>query len=181
MPRSALAVLCVLFSAVHLAAATLERLTLNEMIEKSTSIVRGPVVASYTGMRGSLVYTYFKIRILEQWKGPQSGSVEIMVPGGVGPGIRQSFSGVPRLVNGKEYLLYLWKGPSGATQVTGFAQGVFSVSKNSSGETQVVRAASTEMMVEPGTERMVQDAPMTMPLREMSARISSVLGKGGSH
>lgn len=159
-------------------SATLERLSLDEMINKSTSIVRGRVTGSYAALRGSVVYTHLGIQVLEQWKGAKQALVEVIVPGGSAGGIRQSFSGVPHLEEGKEYVLFLWTGRSGSTQIIGFTQGVFNLAKNAGGESMAVRAASTETMLEPGTGRVVKDECIEMPLRDLSARISTAGANG---
>ena len=42
---------------VPLGGATLERLTRDDLIAKSTAIVRGKVISSYASFRGPIIYT----------------------------------------------------------------------------------------------------------------------------
>jgi hypothetical protein len=164
-----------LLFALSLAGATLERLSFEDMIEKSTAIVRGRVAGSYDAFRGQLIYTHYRIEILERWKGPQQASVEVMVPGGSVGAVRQSYSGAPQLKRGQEYVLFLWTGRSGTTQVIGFTQGLFQLSKSGGQDWIALRPAATETMLEPGTGRVVRDEPLRMRLQELSSRISRTL------
>ena len=94
-----------------LQGATLERLTLDDMIEKSTAIVRGKITGSYTEARGNIIYTHYQMQVEERWKGPEQPSVEFVVPGGTAGRVRQTYSGAPKLLEGNEYLIFLWSSP----------------------------------------------------------------------
>ncbi|MCL5742489.1 MAG: hypothetical protein M1541_00985 [Acidobacteria bacterium] len=174
--RLILAVIWLLGTGLH--AATLEKLTLDDMIQKSTDIVRAKVGSSYAAFRGSIIYTNFKIQVLERWKGTDQPAMEVSVPGGIAGGLRQSFAGVPQLIDGKEYLLFLWKGKTGGTQVIGFTQGVFQLPNGSSAESTAVRAATTETMLEPGTGRVIKDERIEMRLQDLRTQITKTLAKG---
>ena len=45
-------------SLAPLTAATLQRLSLDDMVAQSTSIVRGTVTASWSAFTGSIIYTH---------------------------------------------------------------------------------------------------------------------------
>lgn len=162
-----------------LQSATLERLTLDDMIAKATSIVRGRITGSFTAVQDNVVYTHYRIQVDERWKGPAQSNVEFVVHGGTAGKLRQVYSGAPNLLEGKEYLVFLWAAPkSGANYVIGFTQGLFELPKDAAGDAVAVRQASSEMMLEPGTGRVVRDGRIEMRLRDMSARISGNLAKG---
>ncbi len=72
---------------VCMSAATLERLGMDEMIEKSTAIVRGRVTGQRAAFRGPVIYTHFSVQVLERWKGVESAQVEVAVPGGAARGL----------------------------------------------------------------------------------------------
>lgn len=159
-------------------AVTLERLTLEEMAAKSTAIVRGRVVGSWAAARGPLIYTHYSVQVLERWKGPAGSQIEVVVPGGAAGGLRQSFSGVPRLSEGGEYVLFLWTAPNGLTHIIGLSQGVFNVERDSTGITMAVRAAASEVLLEPGTGRVVRDEPLRLRVEELSRRVRAAVGVG---
>src|SRR5580698_1807744 len=119
--------LIVLFSACCSAgAATLQQLSLDQITQSATAIVRARVTGSSASFTGSTIYTHYKLQVSEVWKG--SGATEVVLPGGVAGGYRQSFPGVPVLNTGAEYVLFLWRsGSTGITHLVGLTQGLFNV------------------------------------------------------
>ncbi|MCS7024564.1 MAG: hypothetical protein NZV14_07165 [Bryobacteraceae bacterium] len=158
-------------------AATLEKLSLEEMIQKSTEIVSGTVTGSSTLQRGPVIYTRYRIRVSDQWKGAPAKELEVHVPGGKLGSLSQTFSGAPRLQEGTEYVFFLWSSRSGLTQVIGLSQGLFGLKRESSGEITLIRQASGEMMLD-SSGRLVEDTPVSMRLREMVDRIHRTLAGG---
>jgi hypothetical protein len=166
--------------AVALSAATLERLSLDDMIAKSTAIVRGKVTGSYAAYTGPMIYTHYQIRVSETLKGPARGSVEIQVPGGMANNMRQTFSGAPQFSPGDEFVFFLWTSPAGSTQVIGLTQGLFSLAADGEADPVTTRNASHEMMLERGTARQVKDQTLVMHLSELRARIGATLAANGT-
>src|SRR5215467_8138618 len=74
-----------------LQSATLERLSLDDMITKSTAIVRGTVTGSHTTLQAPLIYTHYTIQVTERLKGAGASSVDVVVPGGTVTNVRQTF------------------------------------------------------------------------------------------
>lgn len=163
----------VLAAAFGLPAATLERLSEEDLIRKSTEIVEGKVVATGAVMRGPLVYTTYRIQIKETLKGAAAGQIEVAVPGGRYGAMVQNFAGSPVLAEDQSYLLFLWTSRSGLTQVIGLSQGLFRM-KVAEGEEYVYRPAATEAMYD-ANGKPVEDTPVTMRYRDMVARIRKVL------
>jgi hypothetical protein len=117
------------------------------MIRKSTIIVRGQTQPTYSTVQGSVIYTHYRVQVSEVLKGPATSQVDIAVPGGTSNGKTQIFAGVPSLLSGQDYVLFLWTSRSGLTQVIGLSQGLFALTSNSSGQLTVQRAAATERML----------------------------------
>ncbi len=153
-------------------AATLEYLSTDDMIARSTAIVRARVAGSDARMHGPLIYTHYSLRVTERLKGG-TAAPDVVLPGGTLQGRRQSFSGVPSLEIGKEYLLFLWTGPSGLTQVIGLSQGVLSIEQEAGGELIASRPASAESMVEPGSGRLIADRSVRIRLSELRTRVAA--------
>jgi hypothetical protein len=165
----------VLLSGLPLLPATLERLSLEDMIARSTNIVRARVTGTYTAPRGPVIYTHVRLQILENWKGSMDTAGEVVIPGGASGGFRQHFSGAPTLSNGKEYVLFLWRSRSGLTHVIGLSQGLFRVETDRNGDLMAHRVAVTEGVVDAAGRPSAVEA-IHMPLAELSARIRSGLG-----
>ena len=175
-----LAAFCFALSAAPLPAATLEQLSLDDMIAKSTLIVRGQVTGSYAAFSGKIIYTHYTVQVSEGFKGSAAASVDVAVPGGTAAGYRQTFEGAPALLAGAEYVFFLWRGDSGPTQVVGLTQGLFAVASGGAGDPAVTRAASREAMLEAGTGRVVKDQTLVMSLSQLRSRIAAGLAAGGS-
>ena len=157
-----------------LPSATLERLSLDDMITRSTTIVRGKVAASWAAYTGSVIYTHYQIQVSEQFKGTPRDSVEVMLPGGTAKGLSQSFSGSPVLKQGDEFVFFLWTSKGGITWITGLTQGLFSLPPGDAGTDRVAtRAASAELMLDQHTSRPVKDTALTMSLSELRSRIAA--------
>jgi hypothetical protein len=154
-------------------ATILQQLTLDDMVRKSTSIVRARVTGSTEVVRSGDVFTLYKLETLETLK---SGVMvrEVAVPGGVAGGMRQVVAGAPTLRAGREYVLFLWTGRSGLTQLMGMSQGLFSVERTTIIDPRASRAASGEQMLD-AAGRAVRDETLSMPLTELKAKVSKAL------
>ena len=159
-------------------ATTLEQLTLDDMAQKSTAIVRARVTGSHTGTQGSNIYTYFRLQVVETWKAPGQTTgqqmTEVAVPGGTFNGIHQSVSGAPELKPGQEYVLFLWTSRSGLTQVVGLSQGLFRLSEEGSGKAVAQRPAASELMLN-HSGLPVDDRAVSMPLRDLRTHVRQAL------
>jgi len=158
-----------------LQCATLERLSLDDMIVKATSIVRGKVSTSYAAFSGPVIFTHYTIQISERYKGSGGNSVEVLVPGGSVNGQRQSFAGTPSLNRGDDFVFFLWTGKTGATQVIGLTQGLFSIAPDGSADPVTTRSATRELMLDSGSGRSVKDQTLKMRVSELRTRIASAL------
>ncbi len=159
-------------------AATLERLSLDDMTSRSTAIVRARAVSSSTVQIGSIIYTKTRFEVLERWKGPDAAQVDVTEPGGTRGGASEHYVGVPHFSPGQELVLFLWTGPSGRTQVIGLSQGALQVARTApDGDAQVIRQPSGETMVAPGTGKPVQEEAISMSLGRLALRIQSTLAQ----
>ena len=174
-----LLLLCLALPVAPLPGAILERLPLEDLILKSTDIVRARVLSSHAEFRGSLIYTHWKIQVTESWKGTDRSAVEVLVPGGSVRGFHQDVAGAPALAVGKEYLFFLWKSKSGSTYITGLSQGIFDLGKEAAG-LMVSRGASGEPMLERKTWHPVKDEGIKMRYSDMISRISGTLAEGAA-
>ena len=165
--------LLLLAGVVSIHAATLQQLTMTQLVNASTAIVHGTVTASGTAMNSRTIFTHYTVQVSEQWKGRTVAAVDVALPGGALNGVRQSYPGVPALQIGGEYVLFLWTGKSGITQITGFHQGIYLVGSNTAS-----RQASGELMVGPGGTP-IADHPVSMGLSALKAAVATAL-QGGS-
>jgi hypothetical protein len=164
----------VLWACCSAGAATLQQLSTNQMAQSATAVVRARVTGSSADFSGSTIYTHYRLQVSEVWKG--GGATEVMLPGGVANGYRQSFPGVPALQTGSEYVLFLWTSQkTGITHLLGFSQGLFNIVPQSDGSIQATRPLIGEGMID-AKGRPVKDQAVHMNLADLKAEVSSAAG-----
>jgi hypothetical protein len=159
-----------------LSGATLEKLSIEEMSQKSTLIVRGRIAGCAGDQRGSVIYTRCRVQVTERWKGAAAAQIDFLVPGGTARGLTQVFTGAPKFNAGEEHVLFLWAGRSGNLQVIGLSQGIFDVNSDGKPAVTVKRAASSEIMLD-RTGQPVRDESIEMTADALRKRVTRPLGE----
>jgi hypothetical protein len=162
-------------AAAPLYAATLQQLSLDDMIRKSTLIVRGKAQHTTASFRGSVIYTHYRITVSESWKGAPVGVIDVAAPGGTTNGVRQTYPGTPALADGQEYILFLWTSKTGLTQIIGLSQGLFGVTASSAGDALAVRVGA---LLGEGAAP-VNDPTLQMKISDLRAQVARTLAAGG--
>ncbi|MFN0165006.1 MAG: hypothetical protein ACKV22_01135 [Bryobacteraceae bacterium] len=171
------AISAALLASLPAVATTITRASLDELITKSSTIVRGRITRVYGVRSGSLVNTQVQVRVLERLKGSEAQQVEVVVPGGVAGGLRQNLPGVPDLVEGAEHVFFLWTARSGRILLMGLAQGVLDVGKTASGETMVTRSAIDARFVDAGSGQAVDPEAISLRYSDFAERVRRVLAR----
>jgi hypothetical protein len=153
-------------------AATLQQLSMDQMNQLATSVVRARVTGSsadFAATAGSpTIYTHYKLAVSEVWKG--AAPTEVELPGGDVNGVKQSFPGVPELRVGGEYILFLWKSPStGIVHTLGLTQGIFEIATGADGSVVASRKQSGEIMLDASGHRVSEQA-ISMKLSDLKSR-----------
>jgi len=170
-----LLIVAALLGGAQLQSATLEQLSMGDLIAKSTSIIRGTVQGSTAAFTGPVIFTHYRVQVIEHWKGSPGVVVDVAVPGGAANGLRQTYSGAPQFAPGEQYVLFLWTGKSGMTQIMGFSQGVFAVAPGGASDPSLTREASHEMMLDAKTHSQVNDRPLTLRLSALRSLVARTL------
>jgi hypothetical protein len=168
-----LRLVAVLLFAIVAYPATLQQLSMDQMNQLATSVVRARVTGSsadFAATAGSpTIYTHYKLAVSEVWKGV--ATTEVALPGGDVNGVKQSFPGVPQLRAGGEYILYLWKSPStGIVHTLGLTQGIFEIATGDDGAVVASRKQSGEVMLDASGHR-VSDRAISMKLADLKSRV----------
>lgn len=156
-------------------AATLERLTIEQMAQQASAVVRGRVGEARTARFGALVYTLHRFEAAEKWKGAPIAGLEVAVLGGTYEGVTYRFAGAPELKAGDEYVLFLWTGPSGRTQIVGLSQGVFRVVQRA--DAAVVVRTEAKDSVFAGEDGARRSQALEMTLDQLVASVRAALEK----
>ena len=180
VPKPVRVALCLAVWLAPAWGATLELLSLNDLISKSTTIVQAQVTGSSASYTGTVIYTHYKVSVLAQWKGATQSTIDVMVPGGAAKGFHQTYPGAPQLTVGQQYVLFLWTSSKGATYTMGFTQGVFNLLQDASGNTTAVQMPTTETILAPGTGQVAKSQPIGMPLTQLISSITAGGAAGGT-
>jgi len=163
------ALLACLALAPRAGATTLERLSQDQLIQKSNLIVRCKAISSSSTLRGRIIFTVHRLQVIESLKGTVPATLEVSVPGGELNGMRQTFPGAPQMSGGQEYVAFIWTSARGVNQIIGLHQGLFDV-KSVSGSLVISRGISDAEMVD-RDGRTVADAPVSMRLDDLRTRV----------
>ena len=155
-------------------ATTLLKMSMNDLILQSTSIVRARITGTRSAAVGRDIYTYYQLQVSDTLKKGAILPAEIAVPGGVYGTLRQIGIGSPVLTEGREYVLFLWTSRSGMTQVIGLTQGMFNLTQDASGATTLNRPAISDQMLDK-SGKPVTDTGMTMKWSDLRAQIVQTL------
>ena len=151
-------------------ATTLEQLSVDQMVQQSTAIVRAKVIGWYSANHNGTIYTYYRLQVTENLKSTTPANAEVAVPGGSLGRMTQSVAGAPELKPGGEYVLFLWTSRSGLTQIIGLSQGAFDLSTNG-GVTVLTRPPSSEQMLN-AQGHPVKDQGAALGLNDLRARVA---------
>ncbi|MEO8026620.1 MAG: hypothetical protein ABI823_09100, partial [Bryobacteraceae bacterium] len=158
--RSLLLIFALIAGAAAASGSAVQYLTNDDLVAKSTSIVRGKVLSEIGLVRRSTIYTSYRVQVLE-------------VPGGVAQGYREIVSGAPTLMDGNEYVLFLWTSPSGLTQILGLSQGLFIAVKQADGTVAAVRPGGADAtLIDIQTGRTVSDKGSQLSLGDIRKRVA---------
>ena len=175
--RSVYLVVPLVLGLFPLRSATLEHLGLDEMAEHSTLIVRGRTAESRTVMSGSLIYTVTRLDVSERWKGRTRTELEVWSPGGRYGDLHQRFAGVPKLRRGADYVVFLWRGPSGRLHVVGLSQGLLLLQQDSEGSLHGIQQLSGGVLLSRPSGEPVTVRPLDMNLDDLRGRVGTLLSR----
>jgi hypothetical protein len=149
-------------------ATTVERLTLEDLTQRSQNILHGVVrgTRTYWSPDRKLILTNTTIQVTESMKGQAAGTVEVTTVGGqIGDTILH-VAGMPAFVTGEDTIVFVARS-SGYLTVLGLGQGKFTVSN---GE---VANSLSELTFPDGRP----SRPTRMPLQNFKSEIRSMVDR----
>lgn len=135
MRKSLPALLLLLVFPAVARATTLLPMYLDDLTSASQTVAYGRVVGARTEWDAghNWIFTVYTIQPTQYLKGNLGTSFELREPGGERDGLVLLIAGVPVFQPGQEALLFVWTGPDGTHQLTGFEQGAVAVSEDARG------------------------------------------------
>jgi hypothetical protein len=160
-----------LVAVLPLPATTLQILSVDAMVAKSSTIVRARPTPASSFQRGGMVYTSYRLDVSATLKGNPVSTLQVAVPGGNYQGMHQAVAGSPGLQTGSEYVFFIWTAPSGSNYIVGLSQGLFEVHTNASGAVVLTRGPADAKTID-AAGSAVSDRGATLLLTDLQAKIA---------
>lgn len=129
MARPAVLAMLLLLSTSPGWATLVPRLTVEQMVDESASVVEGTVVRKSAAWDSThqFIWTHYEIKVTDVLKGLVGSTVTVSEPGGEVEGVHMSIAGVPTYQVGEEVVILLSPTEIGFFRTCGWGQGKFSV------------------------------------------------------
>ena len=164
-----------LLASIPCPATTVEKLTLDDLVQKSGRIIVGKCISreSRWNDRNTLILTTARFAVSEPIKGSSDTFVEVVTVGGTIDGITQTVSGMPVFEPEEQVLLFLEPSKNGQWQPLGLSQGKFRILRNrQTGEEEVFHSLSGLDLYDPAGRNLSQEEkPSRAPLKPMLEKI----------
>jgi hypothetical protein len=164
-------VLLALAAFLPIEATTLQILSVDTMVAKSSTIVRARPTPVSSFQRGGIIYTSYRLDVSATLKGNPVSVLQVAVPGGSYQGMHQSVAGAPGLQSGNEYVLFIWTAPSGSNYIVGLSQGLFEIHTNASGAVVLTRGPADAKTID-AAGSAAADNGATLLLSDLQAKIA---------
>ncbi|MDQ6698777.1 MAG: hypothetical protein M3Z36_01170 [Acidobacteriota bacterium] len=166
--------------AVACTATSVPRLTVEQLVDGSESIVSGRAVRSWSSWDRShqFVWTHHEIALEDVVKGELRGTVVVSEPGGAVDGKTMVIPGAVQFTPGEDVVLFLYRTPVGYLRTVGYGQGKYSISHD-----RRIRSYGTqvEFVAPVGQQGEVRHAgtPLKslegLPLPEFKQRVAKIV------
>lgn len=154
-----------------LEATTLQILSVDTMVAKSSTIVRARPTPVSSFQRGGMIYTSYRLDVSATLKGNPVSTLQVAVPGGSYQGMHQAVAGSPGLQTGSEYVWLIWTAPSGSNYIVGLSQGLFEVHTNASGAVVLTRGPADAKTIDAAGSAATGNG-VTLLLSDLQAKIA---------
>jgi len=165
----------ILFAPLFGLSTTVEKFTLEDLVQKSGRIFVGKCISRETRWndRNTLILTTARFAVREPLKGAGDGFVNVVTVGGTVDGITQTVSGMPVFEPEEDVLLFLEQSKNGDWQPLGLSQGKLRILRNrQTGEDEVVHSLAGLELYDPASRTLSQQAkPLRAPLKPIMERI----------
>ncbi len=124
-------------------ATLIQRMSLEELVDQSQSVVHGSVAKKWSAWdeKQQLIWTHYEIAVVDSLKGRGEAKLVLSEPGGtVGDAVMQ-VAGAPSYEVGEEVVLFTTLTPIGYARTCGWTQGKFHVEKSANGVSRVLASS----------------------------------------
>jgi hypothetical protein len=182
------ALVFLLFTTAALLEATLvPRMSLEEVVNASESIVQGTVVRTWSDWDEAhkYIWTHYEIQVADKLKGVVAGKFVVSEPGGAVGETELQIAGTPQYAVGEEVVLFAERTPLGYLRTCGWGQGKFQVARTAADGQATVRTAvkGVQLVERPAAQAKPQGTPLGevngLELEQFKTRVRQIVQQGG--
>ena len=153
---------------------TIERLSLEKMVQAAPVIVRAECVGKTTVRDAGEIWTLSLFRVEQTWRGKAPATITVRLLGGSWGQITSHVSGVPQFRLGDDVVLFLQPTKRGDFAVVSWQQGTFRVRREVGGEL-VTQGTARFPTFDPATRQFRAAGIRYMPIEKFHAQVEAVL------
>ncbi|HTU35123.1 MAG TPA: hypothetical protein VMF66_15075 [Candidatus Acidoferrum sp.] len=166
-------------------ATTLQRMSLQRMIQAAQVIVRARCVSNHSLWDSGEIWTDTTFTAEEAWKGTPAkevrGTFNTRLLGGTIGALTSHVSGVPRFRPGEDVLIFLQPTSHGDLSVVGWMQGTFRIRRDShNGKETVTQDTAAFDTFDPQTRRFEATGIRNMSLSLFRQQVATAVAHGGA-
>lgn len=155
-------------------ATTLARMSVAEMTQAATAIVRARCLGNATGWDAGEIWTLTSFEVEEVWRGTAAAQINVRLLGGRAGNLTSSVSGVPRFRAGEEVVLFLEPTARGDYSVVSWEQGTFRIQRDlSEGRESVTQDSASLATFDAATRRFEAAGIRRQPLERFRAHVDA--------
>jgi hypothetical protein len=173
--RRAVGLTLLFCGALGVGATTLIRMDLNALAHSAEIIVRARCRTTQSQWESGSIWTFASFQVLETFKGAPPQSLRVRLVGGRIANLQTRVEGVPQFSVGEELILFLERNSAGDLGITGWAQGTFRVTRNSSGEVNLSQDSSHFAVFDPQTRKFTPSGINHISLADFRQKLSDAL------
>lgn len=171
--------LCLAMGASLASATTIIPMTVEQLADKSTQVVRARAMQSWSewNPQHTIIYTYTKFQVVKSFKGSPEQTITVKQLGGRVDNTVQKVSGVRQFTGGEENFLFLQPSQDndGTMIVTGLVQGNFRLYRTSAGQVAASNGVPEVSAVQAGTGAVSTYRGSTVTVDQLESRIQKAM------
>jgi hypothetical protein len=176
--QSVLLCLSLLVCCADAMGTTLEKLSIQRMVDLAQEIVRARCVSSSARWDHGEIWTFTTFAIVETWKGSASMEVTVRLLGGTMGPLTSNVSGAPRFRSGEEVILFLEPTKRGDLTVVSWEQGTFRIGLDRRSKAEVVTQDTAGFETfDPRTKLFEATGIHGLPLEDFRARVQAAVAE----
>lgn len=155
---------------------TFARLSISQMSQAASAIVRAQCVANTVVEVSGEIWTLTTFDVQETWRGAVSARITVRLLGGTSGNVTSHVAGIPRFRPGEDVILFLSRTNYNDFSVVSWQQGTFRIQRDrGTGEELASQDTGGYVIFDPVSRRFLANGAVRMPVELFHAQVRSAL------